>query len=76
MAYVVNALAPSGIREVMHQLGGRTFSYFVIGNAVLILIPAYAVQSRIHAVVAVVLYLTATIGATLLWRQISLRFKR
>ena len=75
IAYLVNACTPSRLRDLMHRLGGRTFSYFFIGNAVLIAFSGYKIHSAAHAVLAVLSYLIAAMAVSLLWQDLSRRRK-
>lgn len=73
LAYLIDAIAPPPLRRRIHSLGSKTFSYFVLGNVVLILIPEYAAPSLRAAVAEVGLYLLASAAATLLWARFGPR---
>ncbi|HYE57472.1 MAG TPA: hypothetical protein VD948_03155 [Rhodothermales bacterium] len=71
LAYALDAGAPDVLRRRLHALGSRTFSYFVVGNALLILMPEYGVGSAAEAVGLIGLYLALSAAATLLWAGIA-----
>lgn len=73
LAYLIDAFAPPPVRRRIHALGSKTFSYFVIGNVVLIGIPEYAAPSLGVAVAEVGLYLLVSAGATLIWSRVAPR---
>lgn len=76
LAYALDSGAPGRLRRVLHALGGKTFSYFVIGNAVLILIPDYAVRSAGTAVGVIGIYLAGVAAVTLLWPRMASLLRR
>lgn len=73
VAYVVDSALRGRARAAAHALGGATFSYFVIGNVLLILCPPYAVRSGWEATLLVGGYLVASAALTLAWRRFTVR---
>ena len=71
LATLLDATLPQAALRTIHALGSKTFSYFVIGNAILILIPDVAAPSLATAVGGVVLFLLASAAATLLWARLA-----
>ncbi len=73
LAMLADRLAPGPLRRTMHALGSRTFSYFALGNVLLILIPDYTVPSAGMAVALVALFLATAAGLTLGWAALAAR---
>lgn len=73
VSYALDALAPARLRGVLHRLGGKTFSYFVIGNALLIVTPDTPVRSGWEAVGLVAAFLVASAVLTLGWAAFTER---
>lgn len=71
LAYLVDAHVPEAVRRRLHALGSMTFSYFVIGNALLILMPDHGVRSAGEATGLVGLYLVLSAALTLAWARLA-----
>ena len=69
VAYALDALLPSRLLGPVHGLGGKTFSYFVLGNVLLILCPPYAATSAGGAVALVAGFLVLSAALTLGWSR-------
>jgi hypothetical protein len=71
LAYLIDAHVPGAMRRRLHALGSMTFSYFVIGNALLILMPDHGVRSAGEATGLVGLYLVLSAALTLAWARLA-----
>lgn len=72
-AYALDAALRGRARNVVHALGSVTFSYFVVGNVLLILCPPYAVTTGAEAVLLVGGFLLLSAALTLGWRRTTVR---
>ena len=73
LAYGLHAVAPRPLGTLLHALGSKTFSYFLLGNALLIAIPDHGVRSRGEAVALIVGCVAAAGAFALLWAAFSRR---
>ena len=67
IAYVVHLAAPAWLRRVAATLGSETFTYFFIGNAILLSLPSFEVHGALRIVTLFAAYLLVFCGVTLVW---------
>lgn len=73
VAYALYAVLHQRIIDVVNAIGGKTFSFFFLGNVVLILVPPFAVSRLPEAVAVVVSFIVLSGFLTLAWARIGAR---
>ena len=67
LAAVLHLVAPSRLRPLITELGSQTLAYFVVGNAVLLMLPTFLVTNGVGSAIIIAVLLPTFWICTLLW---------